>query len=233
MKHLVVIPTYNEYDNIQKIVREIFSLYEDISILVVDDSSPDNTADIVKSMQSEYKNLYLLIQEKKGGLAKAYINGFKWGINNGFELFTTCDADFSHNPKYIKDAIELINKGFDVASGSRYMKGGGTDEKHWFRNLTSVGGNIYARLILGRKFIDWTEGFNTYTKSALEKINLDSIKVRGFIFSAEMKYKAVKCGLKTAEFPIYFEVRKKGDSKFNADILFEAFFNIIKIKTGL
>lgn len=233
VRHLIVIPTYNEYNNIERIISEIFSKYENISILVVDDSSPDNTGELVKKLQQQYKNLYLLSRKEKEGLSTAYINGFKWGIEKGFDLFTTCDADFSHNPKFIKDAVAIINEGYDVASGSRYIKGGNTNEKHWFRNLISIGGNIYARIILGFEFVDWLEGFNTFTLKTLENINLDEVNAKGFIFQAEMKYRAVKKGCKVKEFPIFFEVRKEGESKMTANIIIEALLQILKMKFRL
>ncbi len=233
MKHIIIIPTYNEYNNIERIIDEIFRLYVDSCILIVDDSSPDNTAELVLSLQKKYKKLFLLSQTSKGGIAKAYINGFKWAINNGFDVFTTCDADFSHNPKYIKTALDYINSGFDGASGSRFIKNGGTDEKNWFRNLLSVGGNIYSRFILGANFCDWLEGFNTYTLSALNKINLDSIGANGFIFGAEMKYRALKAGCSLKEFPILFSVRTKGKSKMDINIILEAFFQVIKLRLSV
>lgn len=232
MKHLVVIPTYNEIENIEDMINELFRLYPEISILVVDDSSPDGTANVVKTLQEKYTQLFLLVQDKKAGLANAYINGFKWGIKENFDLFTSIDADFSHKPIYIADAKKLIEQGVDIACGSRYAKDGHTTEKHWFRNLISVGGNIYADIILGNNIKDWTEGFNTYTKESLDKINLDSIKVKGYIFQAEMKYKAVKAGCKVQEFPILFEERKKGKSKMSSHIIIEALISVLRIRLG-
>ncbi len=232
MKHLVVIPTYNEIENIEDMINEIFNLYPEISILVVDDSSPDGTAQKVKQLMENNPNLFILVQEKKSGLANAYINGFKWGLSKGFDLFTSIDADFSHKPIYIKDAVKLIESGVDIACGSRYAKDGDTTEKHWFRNFISIGGNIYADFILGDNIKDWTEGFNTYTKDALYKINLDSIKVKGYIFQAEMKYKAIKAGCIVKEFPIIFEERKKGKSKMSSHIIIEALISVLRIKLG-
>ncbi len=232
MKHLVVIPTYNEAENIKDMIKELISLYTDISILVVDDSSPDGTANIVKTLQNEYKQLFLLSQNKKSGLANAYINGFKWGLDNGFDLFTSIDADFSHKPCYIKDAIKLIENGADIACGSRYTTNGNTKESHWFKNFISIGGNIYADIILGNNIKDWTEGFNTYTKTALDQINLNSIKAKGYIFQAEMKYKAVKAGCKVIEFPIVFEERKKEKSKMSSFIIIEALLSVLRIRLG-
>ena len=232
MKHLVVIPTYNEIENIEDMINELFSLYPEISILVVDDSSPDGTAQKVKQLMENNPNLFILEQSEKSGLANAYINGFKWGLSKGFDLFTSIDADFSHKPIYIKDAVKLIESGVDIACGSRYAKDGNTTEKHWFRNFISIGGNIYADFILGDNIKDWTEGFNTYTKDALYKINLDSIKVKGYIFQAEMKYKAVKAGCIVKEFPILFEERKKGKSKMSSHIIIEALISVLRIKLG-
>ena len=232
MKHLVVIPTYNEIENIEDMINELFSLYPEISILVVDDSSPDGTGQKVKQLMENNPNLFILEQSEKSGLANAYINGFKWGLVKGFDLFTSIDADFSHKPIYIKDAVKLIESGVDIACGSRYAKDGNTTEKHWFRNFISIGGNIYADFILGDNIKDWTEGFNTYTKDALYKINLDSIKVKGYIFQAEMKYKAVKAGCIVKEFPILFEERKKGKSKMSSHIIIEALISVLRIKLG-
>ena len=233
MNHLVIIPTYNEAESIEKIIPEIFKLYNQINILTVDDSSPDGTAKLIEKLQIQYKNLYLLSQEKKQGLKKAYIEGMKWGLAHGFDVFSTCDADYSHNPKYIKDIIEYLNEGYEAIFGSRYIKNGNTRETDWFKNFISIGGNIYARFILGKKIYDWTEGFNTYTKSALEKINLDLITAKGFIMHAQMKYRAVNSNCKYKEFPIDFLKREKGCSKMDFNIIFEAFFCILKIKLGL
>ncbi len=230
MRHLLVIPTFNEAENIEKIITQIFYLYCDISILIVDDSSPDGTCDIVNNLKNKYSRLYLLTQPKKGGLARAYINGFKWGIEQGFNLFTSCDADFSHDPKYIRNAVEYINKGFDIVCGSRYTSGGNTKEKNWFKNFISIGGNMYADILLGSVVKDWTEGFNTYTISTINKINLDTIKVKGYIFQAEMKYKALKKGCKLKEFPISFNERTMGKSKMSLYIIIEALIAVIRIR---
>ncbi len=230
MKHLVVIPTYNEAENIKQMIEKIFGLYPNTSILVVDDSSPDGTSEIVNSLKTEYKNLFLLLQAKKSGLAGAYINGFKWGMENGFDLFTSIDCDFSHPAEEIKTAIELINKGADLACGSRYMPKGNTDETNFYKNFISIGGNIYARIILGKKLYDWTEGFNTFTKNCLEKINLDTITAKGYVFGAEMKYRAFKKDCEIKEFPINFQTRTAGKSKMSYKIVLEAFFKILQLR---
>ena len=229
MNHLIVIPTYNESENIEKLIRILFEMYDDISILIVDDSSPDGTDLIVKDLQKEFSKLFLLSQEKKAGLAQAYINGFKWGIENNFDLFTSFDADFSHNPKYIQSAKTMIAEGCDIACGSRYINQAETKEKHWFRNFISIGGNIYINFILGNKLKDWTGGFNTYTKEALEKIQFDTITVKGYIFQAKMKYRGVKKGCIVKEFPIVFEERERGCSKMSLNIIIEAFLSVLKM----
>jgi len=228
MKHLIVIPTYNEADNISLIINKIFELYLESSILVVDDSSPDGTAYIVKDLQKRYKNLYLMSRSSKQGLASAYICGFKWGIEHNFDVFTSIDADFSHNPEYIKTALEYINQGFDFVSGSRYVKNGCMRAENPLKYFLSLSGNFYINFMLGNDVKDWTGGFNTYTKHTLEKINLDSIDVKGYIFQTVMKYKALKTGLKIKEFPITFELRRNGKSKMNFEIIKEAFIHVIK-----
>ena len=233
MNHLVIIPTYNEAATIDRIVSEVFKLYNQVSILVVDDSSPDGTEDKVKILQEKYDKLFILNQEKKGGLKKAYINGFKWGLKNNFDVFTTLDADFSHNPKYIKTIIEYLNEGYQAIYGSRYIAGGNTQETNLFKNFISIGGNKYLRFVLGKDLYDWTEGFNTYTKEVLDNINLDSILANGYIMHAEMKYKILHLGYKYKEFPINFAERQEGYSKMNFNIIFEAFFYALKLRLGL
>ncbi len=232
MKHLIIIPTYNEAQTVEKITDAIFSRYDSLNILVVDSSSPDGTADIIKNLQKKYNRLFLLTEEKKSGLANAYKIGMKWGLENGFDAISTCDADFSHNPKHFAEIIQYLNEGYEAIFGSRYIKGGNTQEKNWFRNFISIGGNHYARLIIGKEIYDWTGGFNTYTKSALEKIDLNSLKANGYILNAEIKYKAVHSGCKYKEFGIDFAEREKGKSKMDFRIIFEAFLYVFKIKRG-
>ena len=233
MNHLIIIPTYNEAKTVEKIISAIFNMYDNFNILIVDDSSPDGTANIIEKLKENYPKLHLLVQDKKYGLARAYINGMKWGIENGFDVFSTCDADYSHNPKHFQDVLKYLNEGYNALSGSRYIEGGNTQETNWFKNLISIGGNNYARLILGKEMHDWTDGFNTYTKEALDKINLDSIKSTGYIMHAEMKYKAMHSGCKLKEFPIDFAMREEGYSKMSFHIIFEAFIQVLKIRLGL
>ena len=193
---------------------------------------PDNIEDFKDSNYLRNKAKELLSQNEKSGLAQAYINGFKWAIQKGFDVFTSMDADFSHNPKYLAEAIKAIEEGYDMACGSRYIKNAHTDEKQWFRNLISIGGNIYINYVLGRQLKDWTGGFNTYTKEALKIIDLDSINVKGYIFQAQMKLKAVRKNCKIKEFPFDFVTRVKGKSKMNASIIVEALISVLKIRFG-
>ena len=224
MEHLIVIPTYNEAQNIEKLIRQLFKLYPESSILLVDDSSPDGTKDIIFNLQKEFLKLHILVQDKKYGLSKAYSNGFKWGLEHGYDVFTSIDADFSHNPTYINQALSLIEQGYDLVCCSRYI------EFKSSLNLLSFFANIYIRLLLGNDFKDWTGGFNTYTKNALLKINLDNIKSKGYIFQTEMKYKIVQQKCKTTEIPIIFEKRQKGKSKMTLKIMIEAFIFILYLK---
>ena len=233
MKHLVIIPTYNEVQTVEKIISEILDNYNELNILIVDDSSPDGTQDLIKELQKKYDRLHLITQDKKYGLKKAYMKGINWGLDNNFDVFTTCDADFSHNPKYFKDIINYLNEDYEVIIGSRYIKNGATTEKNWFRNLISIGGNIYTRLVLGNQIYDWTGGFNTYTKSALDKIQLEKIKTTGYITNAAIKHKALKTNCKIKEFPIIFVPREIGNSKMSYAIIIEAFVQVFKIRLGL
>ena len=230
MKNLIIIPTYNEVENIELLIDEIFKVFSDISILVVDDNSPDDTYGLVKKISEERPNVYSIKREGKLGLASAYIDGFKWGIEKGFEAFLEMDADFSHNPKYLKNMVENIEN-YEVVIGSRNIKGGSVLGWSLLRFITSKGGSLYSRFILGFPPIyDLTGGFNMWRKSALEKINLDSVKAKGYLFQIEMKYKAWKADCSIKEFPIHFENRRKGKSKMSAKIFLEAFINVWSIR---
>lgn len=230
MKLLTVIPTYNECENIEAIIEKIFSVVDkNISILVVDDSSPDNTAFIVEKLRKKYPNLYLMIRAQKAGLATAYTEGFKWGIDNGYDTFLEMDADFSHNPEYIPEMIEKI-KYYDVVIGSRIIKGGGSENRTIFRDILTRAGSLYSSFILNCPIKDLTGGFNMWTLEALEKINLCNIISYGYCFQIEMKYKAFKKGCKIIEVPIIFCDRKAGKSKMSMKIFLEALINIFKIR---
>lgn len=229
MKILIVMPTYNEKENIESIIRACFKEFPNMQMLIVDDASPDNTASIVKNLQKDFMNLNLMERKGKGGLASAYIDGFKWGLEMGFDVFLEMDADFSHNPKYLPQIFEKMEK-YDVVIGSRNVKGGKCVGWGLDRILISKLGSLYSRIILGCNIKDLTGGFNCWSKNALLKINLDKIISRGYSFQIEMKYRAHKNKLKLLEIPIVFEDRKLGNSKMDKDIFFEALKNVFKIR---
>jgi len=226
---LIIIPTYNEIENIVPFVEEVFSRVPDAHILVVDDNSPDGTAAAVEKIAGEKSALHILKRSGKQGLASAYIDGFKWGIPRGYDVFLEMDADFSHNPEYIPEMLEQI-KTHDVVIGSRNIKGGGVEGWSALRNMISKGGSLYSRIILSCPIMDLTGGFNMWRKSALEKIGLDGIISKGYSFQVEMKFKAYHYGCSVKEIPILFPDRKRGNSKMSKKIFLEALVNIWKIK---
>ena len=232
MEKLVVIPTYNEKENISNILQAIFGLNEDFHVLVIDDGSPDGTAQIVKDLQTVYPS-QLFIDERKGklGLGTAYIHGFKWAIAKGYKFIFEMDADFSHNPT---DLLRLYNacknEGADVAIGSRYVKGGGV--VNWPRNriALSKGASLYTRMITWMPVKDPTAGFVCYKKEVLETINLDQIHFVGYAFQIEMKFAAWKLKFKLKEVPIIFRDRSVGTSKMNKGIVKEGILGVIKLR---
>jgi dolichol-phosphate mannosyltransferase len=229
---LVIIPTYNELENIQKIIAKVFSLIGDFHILVVDDGSPDGTADIVKSLQAKYDGK-LHIEERKGklGLGTAYIHGFKWGLARNYNYLFEMDADFSHNPD---DLIKLYNAceidGGDVAIGSRYKTGVNVVNWPMGRVLMSYYASVYVRFITGMPFRDSTAGFKCYKERVLNKIDLDKIRFKGYAFQIEMKFRAWKLGFDVVEVPIIFTDRLEGTSKMSGGIFKEAFFGVIFLR---
>jgi dolichol-phosphate mannosyltransferase len=229
---LVIIPTYNERENIGPIIQAIHDLNQDFHILVIDDGSPDGTADIVRTYQSQFPNSVLL-EERMGklGLGTAYIHGFKWGIKREYGYIFEMDADFSHNPSDLPRLYDACkNGGADVAIGSRYIKGGGV--QNWPRNriLLSKGGSLYTRLILWMPVEDQTAGFMCYKREVLETINLDEIHFVGYAFQIEMKFAAWKLGFKLKEVPIQFEDRKYGESKMSKGIVKEGILGVLKLR---
>ena len=230
MKKLVIIPTYNEKENIRDIISAIFSLEQDFHILVVDDSSPDGTAEIVKAMQSEFPHhLHLSIRKVKDGLGKAYIHGFWWALQNNYDYIFEMDADFSHNPNDLPKLLEACQKA-DVVIGSRYCKGVNVVNWPMSRVLLSYFASKYVRFILGIPVHDTTAGFICFSRKTLENIGLDKIRLKGYGFQVEMKYRAFKKGLKLVEVPIIFTDRTQGESKMNGGIITEAVFGVIKLK---
>jgi dolichol-phosphate mannosyltransferase len=231
---LVIIPTYNEKENIEKIIRAVFNLPKAFHVLIVEDNSPDGTADIVKRLMKEasFKDrLFILERKGKLGLGTAYIDGFKWGLDKGYEYIFEMDADFSHNPKDLLKLHEAVSKnGADVAVGSRYVSGVNVVNWPMGRVLMSYFASKYVRMITGMEIMDTTAGFVCWTRKVLETINLDKIKFVGYAFQIEMKYTAVKLGFKVAEVPIIFTDRTEGESKMNKSIFREAAFGVINLR---
>jgi dolichol-phosphate mannosyltransferase len=231
MKLLIVCPTYNEIENIEPFIRALFSIIdESTEILIIDDNSPDGTGAAVEKLAGDFAGrLRLMKRPGKQGIATAYIEGFKRGMEQGFDAFLEIDADFSHNPAYIPELVEKL-KTHDVAIGSRNIQGGGVEGWSALRNLISKGGSLYSRIILGCPVKDLTGGFNMWSKNALEKIGLEKIISRGYSFQIEMKYRAYKAGCSIVEIPIIFPDRKQGTSKMSKKIFFEAMLNVLRIR---
>ena len=229
---LIIIPTYNEIENIDKIIKSIFDLYNDINILVVDDNSPDKTSMKVIELQTKYKQqLYLQIRKKKSGLGPAYIHGFRWAIEKKYNFIFEMDADFSHDPGDIKKLYNTCNDGLaDISVGSRYKEGINVVNWPIGRIMLSLFASYYVRLITGMNIKDSTSGFICYKRAVLEKINLDMVKFIGYAFQIEMKYKSYLNKFKIIEIPIIFTDRKYGKSKLNASIINEAVFGIILMR---
>lgn len=232
MKKIVIIPTYNEIENIEKIIRAVMNLPEIFHILIIDDGSPDGTADIVKGLRNEYpEKLFLLERKGKQGLGTAYIAGFKWSLAKGYEYIFEMDADFSHNPNDLIRLYENCKNGSsDLSIGSRYVTGGKVENWPLNRILISYGASVYVRLITWMPVKDCTAGFVCYTKKVLESINLDEIRFIGYAFQIEMKYRAWKKGFRLAEIPITFVDRKEGQSKMTKGIVKEAILGVWKMR---
>jgi dolichol-phosphate mannosyltransferase len=231
LKKIVIIPTYNEKENIVAIISAVFSLNQNYHVLVIDDNSPDGTADIVRDLMVTYPK-QLFLEERKGklGLGTAYIHGFKWSVQNGYDFVFEMDADFSHNPKDLERLYEACLNGADVAVGSRYVKGGETENWPLDRQLYSKGGALYTRIITWMPVKDPTAGFVCYTRRVLETINFDQIQFVGYAFQIEMKFASWKLGFKIVEVPIKFIDRQEGVSKMSKGILKEGVLGVLKIQ---
>jgi dolichol-phosphate mannosyltransferase len=228
---IVIIPTYNEIENIESIVRAVFSLPKSFHVLIVDDNSPDKTADKVIELQKEFGNqLFLEVRKKKAGLGTAYVHGFKWALHNNYQYVFEMDADFSHNPNDLEKLYEACQKGSDLAIGSRYVTGVNVVNWPLSRVLLSYFASVYVRLITGMKIMDATAGFICYRREVLEKINLDAIKFIGYAFQIEMKYRAFAKNFKIVEVPVIFTDRTKGQSKMSGAIIKEAIFGVISLR---
>ncbi|MEC3881271.1 polyprenol monophosphomannose synthase [Parapedobacter sp. 10938] len=230
---IVIIPTYNEKENMEKIVRKVFALPEGFHVLVVDDGSPDGTGAIVKRLQTEFADR-LFLEERKGksGLGTAYIHGFKWCISRSYQYIFEMDADFSHNPEDLPRLREACRSGADMAIGSRYIKGVNVVNWPMSRVLMSYFASGYVRLVTGISVRDATAGFVCYKREVLETIPLNRIRFVGYAFQIEMKFTAIKYGFKVVEIPIIFTDRTEGVSKMSTRIFREAFFGVIQMKVG-
>jgi dolichol-phosphate mannosyltransferase len=230
---LVLIPTYNEKENIEKIIRKVFSLATPFHVLIIDDGSPDGTANIVKNLQKEFPE-QLFIEERKGklGLGTAYIHGFNWALKHAYDFIFEMDADFSHNPEDLPRLREACLNGADVAIGSRYIKGVNVVNWPMGRVLMSYFASVYVRIITGIAIQDATAGFKCYRKEVLQTIQLNKIKFVGYAFQIEMKFTAIKHGFNVVEIPIIFTDRTEGTSKMSPRIFREAFLGVIQLKIG-
>lgn len=228
---IVIIPTYNEIENIEKIVHAVFQLPSNFHLLIVDDNSPDGTANKVVELQKTYADkLFLEVRQKKSGLGTAYVHGFKWALNRNYDYIYEMDADFSHNPNDLEKLYQACKNGADLAIGSRYSKGVNVVNWPLNRVLLSYFASVYVKMITGMKIHDATAGFICYRRKVLETINLDKIKFVGYAFQIEMKYRAFVKKFKIEEVPIIFTDRTLGKSKMSGAIIREAVFGVIMLR---
>lgn len=231
IESLVIIPTYNEIENIEMMIQKVMSFPDFFHVLIIDDGSPDGTANKVKELQNQFtERLHLIERSGKLGLGTAYIKGFEWGLKNGYEYLYEMDCDFSHNPEDLIRLREAVLNGADVVVGSRYVKGG--DVKNWDtkRIILSKGASLYTRLITGLPVYDTTAGFVCYKKAFLEILDFKKIVFKGYAFQIQMKFAAYSLGFKIKEIPITFKDRELGVSKLSSNIIKEAIFGVLKIK---
>lgn len=230
MKTLIIIPTYNEIENIKRLIQEVFQQVDSQThILVIDDNSPDGTGDLVDVLAESNQRIHIIHRPKKLGLGTAYVAGFKYALENGYDVVFEMDSDFSHDPKYLPLFQQEIEKN-DAVIGSRYVPGGGVLNWGLGRKILSRGGSIYAKMILGLPFNDLTGGFNAWRRSVIEAIGVNNIKSDGYAFQIEMKYKAFKKGFRIKEIPIIFEDRFLGQSKMSKKIVVEAMYRVFLMR---
>lgn len=229
---LVIIPTYNEKENIEDIVRVVMGLDGEFHVLVIDDGSPDGTAEIVKSLMPEFPSrLHIIQRQGKLGLGTAYLTGFRWALERDYDYVFEMDADFSHNPHDLLRLLDAcVNGGADVAVGSRYCNGVSVIDWPFERIIMSFLASSYVRRVLGLKLLDTTAGFVCYRRQVLETMDLDAVRMKGYGFQIELKYTASKLGFKIKEVPIVFTNRQKGNSKMSSGIFGEAFWGVIKLR---
>ena len=231
MRNLVLIPTYNERENVSAMVDKVFSLPVEFDILVIDDGSPDGTADIVRERQKDYPDrLHLLCREGKLGLGTAYLAGFRWGLERDYDYIIEMDCDFSHNPDDRPRLVAAAEEGADVVVGSRYVQGVNVVNWPMSRLLMSYCASIYVRTVTGMPVHDATAGFVCYSRRVLETMDLDKVEMKGYGFQIEMKYSAWKLGFKIREVSIIFIDRVLGQSKMSSSIFGEAFFGVMKLR---
>lgn len=230
-KALVIIPTYNEIENIGKMIEKVFSLERDFNLLIIDDGSPDGTGDFVKKQQDNYKGkLHIIEREGKLGLGTAYITGFTWAVEQGYDYIFEMDCDFSHNPEDLTKLYDACENGADVAIGSRYKSGVNVVNWPMGRVLMSYFASKYVRIVTGLPIHDTTAGFKCYKKQVLDTINFNKVRFKGYAFQIEMKFTAWKLGFKIEEVPIVFTDRQEGKSKMSGGIFNEAVWGVIKLK---
>ena len=231
MRNLVLIPTYNERENVSAMVDKVFSLPVEFDILVIDDGSPDGTADIVRERQKDYPDrLHLLCRKGKLGLGTAYLAGFRWGLERDYDYIIEMDCDFSHNPDDLPRLVAAAEEGADVVVGSRYVQGVNVVNWPMSRLLMSYCASIYVRTVTGMPVHDATAGFVCYSRRVLERMDLDKVEMKGYGFQIEMKYSAWKLGFKIREVSIIFIDRVLGQSKMSSSIFGEAFFGVMKLR---
>lgn len=230
MKALVIVPTYNERENLPRLVPAILDQGESFHVLVVDDNSPDGTGKIADDLAAADARVHVLHRDGKRGLGTAYVAGFKWALDCGFDYVFEMDADFSHDPRYLPALLEATETRYDLTLGSRYVAGGGTTDWGIVRKLISRGGNIYAGLILGLPVVDATGGFRCYRRQVLETLNLDSIRSNGYSFQIEMVYRTMQAGFRIGETPIMFPDRRVGRSKMSRRIVLEALLAVWRLR---
>lgn len=228
---LVIIPTYNERENIQALLEKVFSLAQPFHVLIVDDGSPDGTATLVKELQARYPGqLHLLERSGKLGLGTAYLTGFKWGLERTYTYLFEMDADFSHDPNDLPRLLQACEQGADLSVGSRYVKGGGVINWPFNRIALSKGASLYTQIITGMPIKDPTAGFMCYTRKVLETLQLEKIRFVGYAFQIEMKFKAWRAGFRIQEVPILFQDRTLGVSKMHRGIIEEGIWGVLKLR---
>ena len=232
-KVLIIVPTYNERENIETLMDRVFEQLPEAHVLVVDDNSPDGTGALADELSARDERVMVMHRAGKMGLGTAYVAGFRHGLERDYEYFFEMDADFSHDPKYLPVMLAMAQGGTDLVLGSRYMPGGGTENWAPWRKVLSRGGSTYARTVLGVGVKDLTGGFKCFRRRVLETLDLDAVRSEGYSFQIEMTYRAIRKGFTVGETPIVFVDRREGQSKMSRDIFLEAIWMVWKLRLGL